>query len=131
MTGSGDSQPTDWMSKSAEADTGGNSTSSPLWRARSSAAASAARQSFRRFEAAAEQARRLRIESRNTRPGFDHQNAARQAPQNSAQAFADAVVFFQTRGQVAVRDFKFLAQMGHLPLQLSIGTLERTCRLCE
>ena len=84
-----------------------------------------------RFEVAAEQARRFGIESRNPDSRFDHQNAARQAFENAAQAFADAVVLFQTGRQVAVRDFEFLAKMSHLPLQLSVGTLERTRRLGE
>jgi len=41
------------------------------------------------------------------------------------------MVFFETGGQVAVGDFQFLAKMSDLPLQLSIGTLERTRRLGE
>jgi len=84
-----------------------------------------------RLEAGAEQATCLGIESRNPRSGFDHQNATRQALQNVAQAFADAVVLFQTGRQVAVGDFQFLAEVRHLPLQLPIGTLERTRRLGE
>jgi len=69
-----------------------------------------------RFEAGAEQAGCLGIKSRNPGSGFDHQNAARQAFENTAQAFADTVVLFQTGRQVAVRDFQFLAKMSHLPL---------------
>src|SRR6266849_7931 len=89
------------------------------------------RQCVGRLEAAAEQASRLGIESRNPRSGFDRENAARQGFQNAAQAFADAVVFFETSRQVAVGDFQFLAEMRYLPLQLPVGTLERTRRLGE
>ena len=60
---------------------------------------------------AAEQARRFGIERRNPGSGFDHQHAAGQAFQNAAQAFADAVVIFETGGQIAVGDFEFLAEM--------------------
>ena len=84
-----------------------------------------------RFEAAADEARRLGIERRNPRSAFDHQHAAGQAFHNAAQAFPHAMVFFETGGQVAVRDFEFLAEMSDLPLQLPIGALERTRRLGE
>ena len=84
-----------------------------------------------RFEVASEQARRFRIESRNSSSRFDHQNAARQAFQNAPLAFTDAAVFFHTGRQVAVRDFEFLPEMSHLPLQLPIGAFERTRRLGE
>ena len=84
-----------------------------------------------RFEAAPEQPRRFRVESRNPSSRFDYQNAARQAFQNAPLAFADAAVFFDTGRQVAVRDFEFLAEMSHLPLQLPISAFERTRRLGE
>ncbi len=77
-----------------------------------------------RFEASAQQTRRLGIEHRNPFPRFDHQNAARQAFHDAPQAFADAVVLFETGSKIAVGDFQFLAQMRHLPLQLSVGTLQ-------
>jgi hypothetical protein len=81
-------------------------------------------QCLNRFEAATEQAGRFRVQSRNPGSGFDHQNTARQALHNAAQTFADAVIFFETGGQIAVGDFQFLAKMRHLPLQLSVRTLQ-------
>ena len=92
-----------------------------LGAARSSAEESAAGNASDVSEGAAQQARRFRVQRRNPGSGFKHQNAAGQAFENSAQAFADAVVFFQTGGQVAISDFEFLAEMSHLPLQLSVG----------
>jgi hypothetical protein len=89
------------------------------------------RQRVRRFEAAAEQPCRLGIKSRNPSSGFDHQNATRQAFQNAAQAFADAMVFFETGRKVAIGAFQFLAEMSHLTLQLPVGALKRTRRLGE
>src|SRR5208337_148272 len=84
-----------------------------------------------RFESAANEARRLGVESRNPSSGFDYQDATGQAFQYAAQAFADAVVFLETSGQVAIGDFQFLPEMRHLPLQLPIGTLKRTRRFRE
>lgn len=109
----------------------GNSDSSPVWRARSSAVRSAAGNASAdsKQPPSSRAVSGLRAEIRA--PRFDYQNAARQAFQNAPLAFADAAVFFDTGREVAVRDFEFLAEMSHLPLQLPISAFERTRRLGE
>ena len=108
-----------------------SSRSSPGVRAASSAAASAGGNASRWRSCHPPGARPRDSEPRSRVPPSITRHPARQAFENAAQTFPHAAVLFQADRQVAVGDFEFLTQMSDLPVQLSVGALQRTGRFGE